>query len=58
MKTNYIDRLLSVKGVAQILSIGKSTVWEAVKNNRLPKPIKLGPKITRWRESDIKALIN
>ena len=50
------DRLLTVKQVAEILSIGKSTVWLKCKNGTLPKPVKLGCG-TRWRMSEIQAYI-
>ena len=39
------------------LPIGKSTWWEGVRTGRFPKPIKLGPRITVWRETDIITLI-
>ena len=50
------DRLLTVKQVAEILSIGKSTVWSKCKNGTLPKPVRLGSG-TRWRSSEIQAYI-
>lgn len=37
--------------------IGRSTWWEGVKSGRFPQPIKLGPRITVWREEDIEALL-
>ena len=51
------ERLLTVKQVADILSIGKSTVWAKVKSNDLPPPIQIGGKTTRWRMSEIQAVI-
>ena len=31
---------------------------QAVKTGRYPKPVKLGPRTTAWRVSDIRALIS
>ncbi|NTV69876.1 MAG: AlpA family phage regulatory protein [Azonexaceae bacterium] len=37
--------------------VSKSTWWAGVKTGRYPKPVKLGPRTTAWRVSDIRALI-
>jgi prophage regulatory protein len=39
------------------IPVGKSTWWAGVKSGRYPRPVKLGPRITAWRVSDIRALI-
>lgn len=41
-----------------IIPVSKSTIWESVKNGSFPSPIKLSPKITVWRVSDIRSYIN
>ncbi len=41
-----------------ILPISKSTWWAGVASGRYPKPVKLGPRITAWRVSDIAQLLN
>lgn len=33
--------------------MSRSTWWRMVKEGRLPKPVKLGPGITRWRLADL-----
>lgn len=43
--------------VDPIIPVSKSTWWEGVKSGRYPQPVKLGPRITAWRASDIRALI-
>ena len=48
-----MSNFLRVTQVAKKIGIGKSTVWLWVKENKLPKPIKLSPRVTVWRESDI-----
>lgn len=49
-----IQEILTPKGP---IPVGKSTWWEGVKSGRFPQPIKLGPRITVWREEDIEALL-
>lgn len=39
------------------IPVGKSTWWAGVKSGRFPAPVKLGPRITAWREADIQQLI-
>ncbi|UPK26737.1 AlpA family phage regulatory protein [Bradyrhizobium sp. 195] len=39
------------------IPVGKSTWWAGVKSGRFPAPVKLGPRITAWRDSDIQQLI-
>ena len=48
---------LRLAQVVTILKIGRSTVWAWVKSGRLPPPIKLGPRVSVWRASDIAAFI-
>ena len=43
--------------VLKVIPVSKSTWWAGVKEDRFPKPVKLGPKITAWRVEDIRALI-
>lgn len=53
------ERLLRIKQVLELVPVGKSTWWAGVKSGRYPKPVRhLGPRITAWRESDIKAVID
>ena len=43
--------------IPAIIPISKSSWWEGCKTGRYPKPVKLGPRTTAWRVSDIRALI-
>lgn len=49
-------RLSQFLGPGRAIPIGKSTWWEGVRNGRFPQPVKLGPGITVWNVSDIRAL--
>lgn len=40
-----------------IIPVSKSTWWAGVRSGKFPKPVKLGPRTTAWRVSDIRALI-
>lgn len=51
------DRLLRLKEVLQIIPVGRSSWWKGVHNGRFPQPVKLGPRTTCWRESEINKLI-
>ena len=51
------ERLLRLPEVLQLVPISKSTWWSKVKTGEYPQPIKLGPRVTTWRFSDIQMLI-
>ena len=61
-----MDKLLRVRDIVRCnknssfgyLPISKSAWWQGVAEGKFPQPIKLGPKTTCWRESEILALIN
>lgn len=49
---------LRVKGVATLLACGISSVWKLVNADpTFPKPIKLSPKVTVWRLTELEAWI-
>ena len=50
-------RLLRINQVLARVPIGRSSWWEGCRTGRYPKPIKLGPRTTVWREEDIDAFI-
>lgn len=52
-----VDKLLTTKQVAELLSISERTLWRLVSSGRLPKPIKLSARTVRWKHSDILAFI-
>jgi prophage regulatory protein len=56
-KLRPTERLLRVKQVLQMVPVGRSTWWAGVKSGRFPQPVKLGPRTTAWRLSDIEKLI-
>ena len=51
------DALLRLPQVLARVPVGRSTLWQMVRESRFPKPIKLGPMTTAWRASDVDAWI-
>ena len=49
------DGMSRLSQILPFLPIGKSTVWNWVKQGKFPQPIKLSPTITVWRNHDIHA---
>lgn len=51
------ERLMPVSEVARMLGMSKTTVWEMVRRGTIPTPLKFGPRMSRWRLTDIKRVI-
>ena len=43
--------------ILPLIPVSKSTWWAGVKSGHFPQPVKLGPRITAWRVSDIREMI-
>jgi prophage regulatory protein len=52
-----MNQYLRDKQVAEMLTIGRSSVWRMTKEGKLPAPIKLSERVTVWKLSDIEAFI-
>jgi hypothetical protein len=44
--------------VPPIIPVSAATWWSWTKSGRAPKPIKLGPRTTAWRASEVLALVS
>lgn len=44
--------------IPALIPISRSSWWAGVKSGRFPRPVKLGPRTTAWRVTDIRALID
>src|SRR5258707_1301137 len=44
--------------VLAVFPVSRSAWWAGVKSGRFPTPVKLGPRITAWRDADIQRLID
>lgn len=51
------ESFLRLPQVLELIPVCKSAWWQGCKDGRFPKPIKLGPRTTAWRASDIAALV-
>lgn len=51
------EKLIRIEQVMELTGLAKSTVWLWVKDKKLPKPIKLSPRVTVWKLSDIEQWI-
>ncbi len=47
---------LRLPEVLKRIPVSKSTWWAGVKEGKFPQPVKLSPRCTAWRVSDIRAL--
>lgn len=48
-------RWLKLGDVCRLVSCGKSWWLQEVREGRAPKPVRIGTRFVRWRESDIAA---
>lgn len=51
------DRFLRVNQVLELFPVSRSRWWQGVKEGIYPQGVKLSPRTTAWRESEIMALI-
>jgi len=49
--------LVPAAEAANMLSMGRSTFWNKVKENKLPPPVKIAG-LTRWRVSDLRSFVD
>jgi prophage regulatory protein len=49
--------LLRIKQLLRFVPVSRSSWWAGVKAGRYPQPLKLSERVTVWRISDIRALI-
>jgi predicted DNA-binding transcriptional regulator AlpA len=50
-------RLSSILAPKGPIPVSKSTWWKKVRSGEFPPAVRLGPRTTSWKESDIIALI-
>ena len=46
-------RIYRTEETRNYLGVGNSTLWEMVRDGRLAKPLKLGPRLRGWLGQDI-----
>jgi len=45
-------------GLPPIIPVSKATIWNWVKQNKFPKPVKLSDRVTVWRVEDVREYID
>ena len=53
MQSNPAIRLIRLPQVLEIYPVGRTTWLNGVATGEFPQPVKLGKRITAWREADI-----
>jgi predicted DNA-binding transcriptional regulator AlpA len=51
------EGLLRLPEVLKRFPVSRSTWWAGVKSGKFPKSVKIGPRTTAWRKSEIELLI-
>ena len=51
------DKLLSRKELSEIVGLGKTAIYAAIKRGTLPPPIKISPMVARWRLSEVERFL-
>lgn len=51
-------RLVPIGHICSTLHISRATVYRLIANNGFPRPIKIGPARSVWREEDIEQWVN
>lgn len=52
-----MENFIRLKDVMRITGIARSTIWLWIKNGQFPKSIKISPRVTVWKVSDIQQWI-
>ena len=55
---DHSDRLIRLNEVLALLPLSRSAWWAGVRSGRFPQPVKLGARVTCWKLSAIKMLVD
>lgn len=55
--TKPAETLLRLPQVLERIPVSRSGLWKMVQEHRFPQPVKLSPRVTVWRASDVAAYI-
>lgn len=51
------DSFLRLPQVLERVPVSRSGLWKMVADGRFPAPVKLSPRVTVWKASDVQAYI-
>ena len=49
------EKCLRINGVSELTGLANSTIWSWINTKGFPKPIKLSPRVSVWRRSEVLA---
>jgi predicted DNA-binding transcriptional regulator AlpA len=52
------EGLINVRQVAAVFGVDRGTIYDWVKGDTFPKPVRHGERFTRWRVSEVRAFID
>lgn len=50
-------KLLRIKEVMATTRLGKTTIYNMIKNDAFPKPVRIGKRTVVWLESDVQKFV-
>ena len=53
VSSGKVEKMLRLRAVLEARACSKSKLYQDIAEGRFPPPVKLGPKIAAWPESDI-----
>lgn len=53
-----LDRLINIKEVQRLIGMGPSSIYNWIREGKLPAPVKLSQRCTRWKLSSIQQFIS
>ena len=54
---NGDDKLLTVRQVAVLVTVSPRKIWRDASARTFPAPVKIGPKTTRWWDSEVRQFL-
>ena len=48
-------RLMNAREVCRLAAVSPATLYRLVKAGRFPRPLRVGPQVSRWRSDEIAA---
>ncbi len=53
MNTSPTDRFIRLPELLTIVGVSRASIWNYVKAQTFPQPVKLNPRLVGWRESEV-----
>lgn len=53
IEVSLLDKLLRLSEVCSSVALAKSAIYERIAAGTFPRPVSVGPKAVRWRQSEI-----